>query len=114
MTQEMMTDYPDETDREVLTILRRERRANPKLIRDETGLDKGTVNTVLVRAGRHGDVTQVERGLYDYTGDDAARTIPAETVRGIADDLEAALERGESGEVKAVLDRLREVVDDAR
>lgn len=108
MNQQLMADYPDEKDEQVLAVLRREGRANPKLIREETGLDKGTVNTVLVRASRHGDVTQVERGLYDYTGEDAEVQIPASVVRAGLGDLVDALERGDWGAVRAAIERLRE------
>ena len=41
--------------------------ANPKLIREETGLNRGDVNTVLTRLGRGGYVRQVTRGLYEVT-----------------------------------------------
>lgn len=56
----------DERDREVLAVMV-EGRANPYLIREETGLDKGDVNTVLNRLGRGGYVEQVTRGLYEIT-----------------------------------------------
>lgn len=59
----------DETD-DVLAVMRDEWRANPYLIREETGFEKGTVNTALVTLMRRGDVRQVTRGLYEYTGDD--------------------------------------------
>lgn len=112
MNQQLMADYPDETDRQVLGVLRRERRANPKLIREQTGLDKGTVNTVLVRASRHGDVEQVERGLYDYTGDDALSVVDSETVLAMLDVLERALERGDREGVRQAITRLREEATD--
>lgn len=56
----------DERDRDVLAVLA-EGRANPYLIREETGLDKGDTNTVLNRLGRAGLVEQVTRGLYEIT-----------------------------------------------
>ncbi len=56
----------DDRDRSVLSILS-EGRANPYLIRERTDLDKGEVNTVLVRLGRAGYVRQVTRGLYEIT-----------------------------------------------
>lgn len=58
----------NDRDRDVLAVLS-EGRANPKLVRDETDLDKGDVNTVLVRLGRSGYVRQVTRGLYEITDD---------------------------------------------
>ena len=56
----------DDRDTDVLRVLA-EGRANPYLIRDETGLGKGDTNTVLVRLGRAGYVRQVTRGLYEIT-----------------------------------------------
>jgi len=56
----------EERDREVLSVLA-EGRANPYLLREETGMDKGDVNTVLNRLGRGGYLTQVTRGLYEIT-----------------------------------------------
>ncbi len=56
----------DDRDREVLEVLSAGR-ANPYLIREETGLDKGATNTVLNRLGRNGYVEQVTRGLYELT-----------------------------------------------
>lgn len=58
----------DERDREVLSVLS-EGRANPYLIRHETGLNKGDTNTVLNRLARAGYVRQVTRGLYEITDD---------------------------------------------
>lgn len=56
----------DDRDRAVLQVMV-DGRANPYLIREETGLDKGDVNTVLVRLARLGYVEQVTRGLYEIT-----------------------------------------------
>jgi DNA-binding IclR family transcriptional regulator len=56
----------DDRDDEVLAVLA-EGRANPYLIREETGLDKGDTNTVLNRLARAGYVKQVTRGLYEIT-----------------------------------------------
>jgi DNA-binding PadR family transcriptional regulator len=56
----------DDRDHAVLSVLA-EGRANPYLIREETGLDKGDVNTVLNRLGRGGYLRQVTRGLYELT-----------------------------------------------
>lgn len=55
-------------DRDVLHVLA-DGRANPYLIREETGLNKGDVNTVLNRLGRAGYLRQVTRGLYEITDD---------------------------------------------
>jgi DNA-binding PadR family transcriptional regulator len=56
----------DERDCDVLAVLE-DGRANPYLIREETGLGKGDVNTVLNRLGRSGYVRQVTTGLYEMT-----------------------------------------------
>ncbi|AFH21861.1 hypothetical protein OSG_eHP11_00070 [environmental Halophage eHP-11] len=56
----------DDRDNNVLTVLA-DGRANPYLIREETGLDKGDINTVLNRLARAGYVEQVTRGLYEIT-----------------------------------------------
>lgn len=56
----------DDRDRAVLEVMA-DGRANPYLIREETELDKGDVNTVLVRLARLGYVEQVTRGLYEIT-----------------------------------------------
>ena len=56
----------DDREQSVLLVLS-SGRANPYLIREETGLSKGDVNTVLNRLGRNGYVEQVTRGLYELT-----------------------------------------------
>lgn len=58
----------DPRDREVLRVLV-EGRSNPYHIREQTGLNKGDVNTVLNRLGRAGYLRQVTRGLYEITDD---------------------------------------------
>lgn len=58
----------DDRDRDVLEVLANGR-ANPYLIREETGLSKGDANTVLVRLSRAGLIRQVTRGLYEITDD---------------------------------------------
>lgn len=60
----------EDTTEAVLDVMRDEWRANPYLIREETDLEKGSVNTALVTLMRRGEVRQVTRGLYEYTGDD--------------------------------------------
>ena len=57
-----------ERDKDVLVILSGGR-ANPMLIRDRTDLDKGDVNTVLVKLTRDGLARRVARGLYEITPD---------------------------------------------
>lgn len=56
----------DDEHRRVLRVLATGR-ANPYLIREETGLGKGTVNTRLNQLGRNGHVEQVTTGLYELT-----------------------------------------------
>lgn len=58
-----------EEDEAVLDVMKQEHRANPYLLREETDLDKGTINTVLNRLGRQGYIRQVTRGLYEYLED---------------------------------------------
>lgn len=62
----------DDRDREVLSVLAGGR-ANPYLIREETGLSKGAVNTVLNRLGRSGLAEQVTQGLYRITDEGERR-----------------------------------------
>jgi len=56
----------DDRDRDVLAVLA-DGRANPFLIREETGYGKGEINTVLNRLARAGYIEQVTRGLYEAT-----------------------------------------------
>jgi DNA-binding MarR family transcriptional regulator len=63
-----MVELSDD-DEAVLDVMKRENRANPLLIREETGLDKGDVNTILNRLGRQGHIRQVTRGLYEFVDD---------------------------------------------
>jgi len=62
-----MVDLQDR-DRAVLRVLS-EGRANPMLIREETDLDKGEVNTVLVKLTRDGLARRKVQGLYEITDD---------------------------------------------
>jgi predicted transcriptional regulator len=94
-------DDLDKRDYDILEVLA-EGRANPKLIRDETNLSKGDVNTVLVRLGRTGLVRQVTRGLYEIT-DDGREEVGTDSIR---DDLERALEHREWSAVEDALARL--------
>lgn len=107
MNHQAMDEYPAEPDEKVLKVLKQEGRANPKLIREQTDLDKGTVNTVLGRAAQHGDVRKVTRGLYDYTGDDTGGHVDAAAVANALDDLEAAMERGDQQAALQALQRAR-------
>jgi DNA-binding MarR family transcriptional regulator len=110
-------DEIDDRDREVLEVLA-DGRANPKLIRDETALDKGDVNTVLVRLGRGGLVRQVTRGLYEIT-DEGREEIGATTCAVNREELKRALDgiddaaaRGDTETLRSALDHARRVIDD--
>lgn len=61
-------DELEDRDRDVLDSLAHGR-ANPKHLRELTELEKGEMNTVLVRLSRAGYVRQVSRGLYEITPD---------------------------------------------
>lgn len=61
----------NERDLAVLRVLE-DGRANPMLIREETSLDKGDVNTVLVKLTRDGLAARVVQGLYEITEDGKA------------------------------------------
>jgi len=65
-----MVDLKDR-DRAVLRVLA-EGRANPMLIREETDLDKGDVNTILVKLTRDGLARRKVQGLYEITEDGRA------------------------------------------
>lgn len=60
---------PSSEEEAVLSVLEEEYRANPYLIREETGLDKGTTNTALTRLTSAGWVRKVTRGLYEFVED---------------------------------------------
>lgn len=108
----------DGRDRDVLRTLA-DGRANPKLIREETSLDKGDTNTVLVRLGRLGYVRQVERGLYELTAegyDELGITPPSAIDAGdlqhALDELEAALERGDRDRAERALGQARDALEE--
>lgn len=111
-------DELEDRDREVLAVLK-DGRANPKLIRDETGLDKGDANTVLVRLGRGGLVRQVTRGLYEITdegreeiGADGEARVEMDALQRALDDAEAAAERGDGPALQNALRRVRGAIGD--
>jgi predicted transcriptional regulator len=66
MPETIQTVQPNDREQEVLAVLA-VRAANPYHIREETGLDKGAVNTALNKLARYGYVQQVTRGLYEIT-----------------------------------------------
>jgi len=68
-TESMNEDYePAESDELVLDVLK-EGRANPKWIREQTGLKKQRVNDALERLQTAGWVQKLTRGLYELVGD---------------------------------------------
>jgi len=68
-TPSVNEDYePTAYDQKVLDVLK-DGRANPLLIREETGLSKQRVNDALDRLHSAGWVTKVTRGLYELAGD---------------------------------------------
>jgi hypothetical protein len=99
----------DDRDEEVLDVMRTEGRANPYLLRQETGIDKGDINTSLNRLASHHFVQKVTRGLYEYTGDD---TPDMDGVRDARDDLLAAIERSDPEAIQRAADRLDEALGD--
>lgn len=70
-TEFMVNDdfEPRDDEEAVLAVLAEEYRANPLLIRERTGLDKGTINTALTRLTSAGWVRKVTRGLYEFVDD---------------------------------------------
>lgn len=98
-------DELDDRDRAVLQVLARGR-ANPYLIREETELEKGDTNTVLVRLGRAGYVEQVTRGLYEITTKGRDEVGAETTLDAVRDDLARALTRREWNAVEDAAARL--------
>lgn len=60
---------PDPTEQDILNVMKEECRANPYLLRDRTGHDKGTINTALTRLTSAGWLRKVTRGLYEFVDD---------------------------------------------
>jgi hypothetical protein len=69
---------PTPEEESVLSVLKQENRANPYLIRENTELGKGEVNTALTRLTSAGWVLKVTRGLYEYV-DDPRKTDESDT-----------------------------------
>lgn len=93
---------PSDTEEAVIEVMREENRANPYLLREETGLGKGTINTALTRLTSAGWVRKVTRGLYEFVDDprtdqqgatDVSDSPPAPAVADpeIDTDIEAAM-----------------------
>ena len=63
-------DYePTEKEEQVLSVFKEWGYANPLLIREETGFDKGTINTALTNLRAAGWVRRIVRGFYEYVED---------------------------------------------
>ncbi len=85
----------DARDTEVLESLT-DGRANPLLLRERTGLDKGTMNTVLNKLARGGFVRSPVRGLYEITPAGRAEIDGREgVVVTLSDDQIVAVQAGE-------------------
>jgi transcription initiation factor IIE alpha subunit len=67
----MVDNQNKSASEQVIDILDEEKRANPLLIRERTGLKKQRVNRILNRLRANGRVTKVTTGLYeiDYSPD---------------------------------------------
>lgn len=60
---------PNDREEAVLSVLKVEHRANPYLVREQTDLGKGDINTALTRLTSAGWVRKVTRGLYEFVDD---------------------------------------------
>lgn len=104
---------PDGEERAVLDVLRREHRANPLRIREETDIRKQYVNDALDQLQKVGVVEKVNRGLYQHVpGEDDlegadAFDIPKEAIEADARGLEV-----QNGMLREDLEELREERDE--
>jgi len=65
-----MPDYePDEREQAVLDVVKRERRVNPMRVREVTDIRKQYVNDALKQLTKAQYIRKVNRGLYEYAGD---------------------------------------------
>jgi len=107
-------DELDDRDQEVLEVLA-DGRANPYLIRNETGLDKGDTNTVLTRLGRAGYVRQVTRGLYEITdrgrAEIGAEELDVDELRAQLREVRSARETGDEEKLASALERMGYLLD---
>lgn len=65
---------PTDEEEAVLEVMEDENRANPLLIREETSLGKGHINTALTRLTSAGWVRKITRGLYEFVEDPRTET----------------------------------------
>ena len=71
-TSDMVNADFEPTDEEdaILRVFREQRQTvNPMYLREQTGLDKGSINTALTRLTSAGWVRKVTRGLYEFVDD---------------------------------------------
>jgi hypothetical protein len=79
---------PTDSDAAVIDVLATEGRANPYLIREQTDLDRQTINAALSRLQAAGWVRKVTRGLYEFVEDPRQETSsPADWRDQLHDDL---------------------------
>lgn len=99
-----MPDYePDDREQTVLDVVREEHRVNPMRVREATDLRKQYVNDALRQLEKAGYIRKVNRGLYEYIGDDAPDIDAAQLA------LEAAIRAAEQGDDQELQRRLREI-----
>lgn len=113
-----MEYQPGEREQQVLDVLREHGRANPMLIREETGLRKGYVSRALTGLQKGGVVEKVARGLYNHVleTDDEFRnmrqSIDVAATRSALDELETALDARNQSRAEEALDRARRAVQE--
>lgn len=78
---------PDEIEQQVLDVLRREGRANPLRIREQTDIRKQYVNNALRQLVKAELVRKVTTGLYEYDGDDGPIMIQPDEAAELAEIL---------------------------
>lgn len=104
---------PDDDEEAVLRVMKAERRANPMLIRGETGIKKQYVNAALKSLVAAGWLNKVTTGLYEFTTD--PRDEPAVTIQIDAEDaaeLVDVLRRSDVAGAGVWADRLEEQADE--
>lgn len=111
-------DYsPSDTEDDVLDVLRDEWKANPYLIREQTGHGKGAVNTALTRLTSAGWVRQVTRGLYEFV-DDPRTAVSYDTLATPAEkeglrEIDEEVEEVDMRDLENMVKDLTGTVDDA-
>lgn len=108
-----MPYQPDEIEQAVLDVLKREGRANPLRIREETDIRKQYVNNALRQLDKAELVRKVTTGLYEYTGSDAPGTVDKPALNRALDDVENAAERGDGDALRKALQRAREILNES-